>query len=250
MTLFLFALLVLGGAALYFMTPEERKRLALKARDRLLAFIQEIRAGRGALDPLHELLLQRTRWPIVAPILIAACVLVWMATLFSNEPAPLWQISWGASYAPRTTNGEWWRLVAYTFVHAGFFHLLGTVGALLSHGVSLERAVGRVTFAGVYFAAGITAGVVALWARPATTFIVGASGAVCGLYGLLVAVAVFGYLRKPRLPWSELTAKRLAVGAALFFLYNLLSDDVPRVCELAGLATGLVSGTVLVQGVV
>src|SRR3954452_46030 len=209
MGMLVFAMIVLSGVALYFMTPEERVRLALKVRDRLWALVQEIRAGRGALDPLHELLITRTKWPIVAPLLIAVCVVVWFASLFSNAPALESAVAWGASYAPRTTNGEWSRLVTYTFVHSGFLHLVGTVAALLSLGVILERLVGSIAFATVYFASALVTGVVALWTTPATTTAVGASGAVFGLYGLLLAVIVYGYLRKPRLPWSPLAWRRL-----------------------------------------
>jgi len=249
MGIFLFAVVVLAGVGLYFMTPEERKRLALLALARVRALIEEIRTGRGALDPLHELLLARQKWPIVAPLLALVCVAVWFGTLFSSAPPLETAIAWGASYAPRTTNGEWSRLVTYTFVHAGLFHTLATVGALVSLGVILERLVGSLTFAAVYLAAAIVSGVVALWTSPATTTAVGASGAIFGLYGLLVAAAVHGYVRPPRLPVSPLALKRLGAGAALFLLYNLITDDLTTVTELAGLATGLMAGTVLMRGV-
>ena len=245
MALILFALLVLVGTVLYLMNPDERKRLAEAAYEKLKDLIRQIRTGRGSLDPLHDLLVTRTKWPIVAPLLAAACVGVWLAAMFGSEPQ--WQIAWGASYAPRTTTNEWWRLVTYAFVHAGFFHLLATVAALLSLGVVLERLVGHAAFAAVYVAATIVAGVVSLWTRPALTITLGASGAIFGLYGLLIAVIVYGYLRKPRLPWSPLALKRLAAGAIPFLLYNLFSDDLPRVCELAGLGTGMLMGLSLAR---
>jgi hypothetical protein len=65
---------------------------------------------------------------------------------------------------------------------------------------------------------------------------------VFGLYGLLTAAIVYGYLRKPRLPWSMLAVKRLAAGAALFLLYNLFSDALTTACELAGFGVGLLTG--------
>ena len=148
MALILFALTVLVGTVLYLMNPDERKRLAEAAFEKSKETIRQIRSGRGSLDPLHDLLLTRMKWPIVAPLLIAATVGVWLAAMFGNEP--LWQIAWGANYAPRTTSDEWWRLVTYAFVHAGFFHLLATVAALLSLGVLLERLVGHAAFASVY----------------------------------------------------------------------------------------------------
>ena len=245
MALILFALMVLVGTILYLMNPDERKRLAEVAFEKSKDMIRQIRTGRGSLDPLHDLLLTRMKWPIVAPLLIAATVGVWLAAMFGNEP--LWQIAWGANYAPRTTSDEWWRLVTYAFVHAGFFHLVATVAALLSLGVILERLVGHAAFAAVYFASAAVAGAVSLWTRPALTVTLGASAAIFGLYGLLIAVAVYGYLRKPRLPFSMLAVKRLGAGAALFLLYNYFSDDLPWVCELAGLGTGLLMGLSLAR---
>ena len=245
MALILFALTVLVGTVLYLMNPDERKRLAEAAFEKSKETIRQIRSGRGSLDPLHDLLITRMKWPIVAPLLIAASVGVWLAAMFGSEP--LWQIAWGANYAPRTTSDEWWRLVTYAFVHAGFFHLLATVAALLSLGVLLERLVGHAAFASVYLASAAVAGAVSLWTRPALTVTLGASGAIFGLYGLLIAVVVYGYLRKPRLPWSMLAVKRLAAGAVPFLLYNYFSDDLPRVCELAGLATGMLMGLSLAR---
>jgi len=238
--------LVLVGTILYLLPPDERARLGVAVLERLKT---EIREGRAS-DPLKEMLRTRTKWPIVAPLLIVASVSVWVAGVFGPLPAPQWQIAWGASYTPRTTNGEWWRLVSYTFVHASFLHLFATVTALISLGFVLERMIGRLAFATVYLAAAIEAGAIALWTTPATKPTLGASGAVCGLYGLLIATLVYAYLRKPRLPWSLPTIKGLAVGATPFLLYNLVTDHVGAPSELAGLATGLFAGLVLARRVV
>ena len=93
---------------------------------------------------------------------------------------------WGASFGPRTTNGEWWRLVASMFVHTGTFQLLVNGAALVQLGLILERLVGHVTFAAVYFAAGLLASIVSLSDYPMGVSS-GASGAIFGLYGLLLA---------------------------------------------------------------
>jgi membrane associated rhomboid family serine protease len=242
-----FALIVLSGAALYFLKPDERRRLALTGADRLKNFVHAVRHGRGPLDALHELMIARTRWLVATPLLIAGCVLASMAAGFGDSAA---LIDMGANYTPRTTSGEWWRLIAYTFVHGGVFHLLATIAALLSLGLVVERLVGGVAFGLTYVASGIVAGVVTLWTTPATTTTAGASGAIFGLYGLLAAALVYGYLREPRLPVSGLAARRLGAGAVIFFAYNLSTDRLGTVSELFGLATGLVAGFTVARGVV
>ena len=58
--------------------------------------------------------------------------------------------------------------------------------ALVQLGLILERLVGHVTFAAVYVAAGVLASIVSLSDYP-MAISGGASGAIFGLYGLLLA---------------------------------------------------------------
>jgi len=246
----LFALAILSAAALYFMKPDERRRLLQAGVERAKEAIRSAREPHDPYDALHALMETRTPRPLASLALIAICAWVWLGSAFSSEPAPQWMIAAGASYAPRTTNGEWWRLAASTFVHAGFFHLITTTAALLSLCVVLERIVGSVVFATVFVAAGVVASTMGLWMLPATTPLFGPSAAIFGLYGLLIAVGVYGYVRQPRMPWSRLALRRLAVGAVPFLLYSLFTDYIPTVCELAGLATGMVAGLIATRGIV
>src|SRR5262249_16671345 len=39
-------------------------------------------------------------------------------------------LAWGASIGTRTTNGEWWRLLTATFLHATFMHLVINVAVI------------------------------------------------------------------------------------------------------------------------
>ena len=56
-------------------------------------------------------------------------VLVFVLMIFSpgavSDPETL--VSWGASVGPRTTNGEWWRVITSLFVHGGFWALVMTL---------------------------------------------------------------------------------------------------------------------------
>src|SRR5438105_2083421 len=106
----LFAVAVLAAAALHFMTPGERLRLARAAAARLREAIAAVRKGRPPHDALEELLLTRTPRVLVTPLLIAVCVFVWLAARPADGAV---LTAWGASYAPRTTHGEWWRLLTY-----------------------------------------------------------------------------------------------------------------------------------------
>jgi rhomboid protease GluP len=244
--LMIFVLLVLAGFAVHVMSPAERTRVlrsGLKAvfqlKDAAIKYHQE-------RDPFHDALGARTRWVLVTPALTAINVFVFLRLLFGDgslgDPATL--VGWGASVGPRTTNGEWWRLVTMAFVHAGLLQLLVNMAALVQVGLILERMVGHVTVATIYFAAALLAGVVSLSADPLAVSI-GASGAVFGLYGLLFASTIWGLFPRSEMTIPLLTLKRLGPVAGVFVLYNVVNGGLESGGELAGLGVGFVGGLAL-----
>ena len=247
----IFAIIFLAGAAAYFMTPEERRRLTRPVIRLVAAMLGALRPHTTAGDAFEEFLRARTKWAIVTPVLIAANILVFLRIALEPGTSADTQtlINWGANYAPRTTNGEWGRSIASIFVHSSVLHLAATVAGLATLGGVLERVVGRLAFAAVFLASGIVASLISLWTSPTVAVTFGASGALLGVYGLLVATVVCGYLRSPRMPVSLHVLKRVAAGAVICVSYMLLTDHLPTSAELAALTTGLVAGLIVVPGV-
>lgn len=247
----LLTLAILAGAALYLMTPEERRAL------RRAALAGAIRTARAATlgpppgEPFDDFLVARTRWTAVTPCLIALNTLVFVLMLFGDRELgdPQALVDWGANIALRTTNGEWWRLVASAFVHAGLLHLLATMAALVPLGFILERAIGPLAFASAYLAAATAASLVSLWTTPAMSVSAGASGAIFGLYGLLLSAIASWVIGGRPVPIPPLTRRRVGAAAGVFLLYNLLADDLGTTSELAGMATGFACGLVTARGV-
>ena len=247
-----FAVLVLAGAALYFMSPAERLRLLGQARTLAQGGLRELTHASPSEVVFNEFLRERARWPIVTPVLLLANVGVFVAMVAGpgalSDPQTL--IGWGANQLPRTTGGEWWRLASCAFVHAGPLHLLTTLAAMLPLGLILERAIGRIAFVAVYLTAAIVTSVVSLWTTPLTGVTLGASGAVAGIYGLAIATIVYGCMRQPRIPVPLIVLKRVAAGALVWVPYTLATSHFGTPGELAGLATGLVAGLVVAGPVV
>jgi len=95
---------------------------------------------------------------------------------------------WGANFRHLTVEQhEWWRLLTSMFLHNGFFHLLPNMGALYFCGIFLEPLIGKIKYLVVYLVTGVVAGCVSLWWHEATISI-GASGAIFGLFGVLIAL--------------------------------------------------------------
>ncbi len=246
----LLATIVLAGAALYFMKPDERRRLAEEALTRLAHLVRAVREGREPYDELDAQLLARARRIFVTPVIVITWIGVWLMMRISATASPETLVAWGANYAPRTTHGEWSRLFTYALVHDGLFQLAAAVVAIVAIGMVLERLVGGITFAAVFVASAVVAGVVTLWIEPATAITSGGSAAVFGIIGLLVAALVYGYARAPRLPLSGLAARRVGAGIGIFLLVALATDALPMVSKLAGLGVGLTVGLIVARGVV
>ncbi len=238
---FLVLLIVVAGVALSAMSAEERARLGRT----VLAAIREARdvvaERRRQPEPFRDALRARTRWAIVTPALVALNMTIFVRMLFDSgalsDPGTL--VVWGGSIGPRTTNGEWWRLVTSLFVHTGFLHLAANMLGLLQLGLLLERLVGRVALAAVYVSAGVFASLVRLSASPVDVS-VGASGAIFGMYGLLLASAIWSLFHRSTVTIPLRTARRLIPAAAVFLLYNGLQSRPDHVGFLVGFACGLV----------
>jgi rhomboid protease GluP len=152
-------------------------------------------------------------------------------------------IGWGAVFGPRTTNGEWWRLITALFLHVGVLQLLVTVVVLVGVGIAVERLVGPVAVAVVYLAAGVISSLARMSASQVAV-ITGSSGSVWGLYGILLVWLVWGLLTASSLKLPLAKLKWIASGAVLFVIYTAATTAIDRSVVLA-LATGVVSGLVL-----
>jgi len=157
-------------------------------------------------EPFFTGLRARTRLAPVTPafvlVNVGMFVIVFVASVVQGHNA---LIEWGASIGPRTTNGEWWRLVTSLFVHAGPLHLLACLVGFFPLAFVMERLFGSVALAVVYVASGVFAGLSAISAYPLDVS-VGAAGAICGLYGLAAATWMWRLLQRPRVtvPWGVL----------------------------------------------
>lgn len=243
----LFPLAVFALVAVYFMTPAERQRVLQWILARLRLAQNGAHHLRTTLrEPLHAALCQRTPWALVTPALVAVNVAVFGAMVMGVAPIgdPDTLVEYGGNFAPRTTNGEWGRLITAIFVHRSVFDLVVNVAALVSVGVLLERLVGPLTFLAVYIGAGALAGLTNL-SLSLTTVSVGASPAIFGLYGLLLTSWAYGVVQQATTTVRLAEIARLTPPAVVFLAYTLLADRTDAAAESTGLVTGFIAGLVL-----
>jgi membrane associated rhomboid family serine protease len=87
---------------------------------------------------------------------------------------------------PAVADGEYWRLWTVTLLHGDLLHLLFNMYALWLCGPIVERWFGRVRFIGFYLACA-AGGSAASFVFGGDVPAVGASGAIFGLFGILLA---------------------------------------------------------------
>lgn len=239
-------LLVVLSVVFYMMTPGERRTSLRAALATILRLKEAATRPRPDLEPFRDALRARTPWALVTPALVVLNVTIFVCLLSGagalNAPATL--ISWGANFGPRTTNGEWWRLATTMFLHTGMLHLVVNIAGFIQVGLMLERLVGRIALATVYFLSGVLAGLVSLSAHPVAVS-VGASGAIFGIYGLLLASLLSGRLHRSALTIPLRALWRLAPAAMVFVVYTAATGRLEREAAIDALAAGLVWGLVL-----
>jgi membrane associated rhomboid family serine protease len=248
------AILILASAllALYLrsLNPEERVEFLRNSRNKAQAAVRNAREEVTRVPPECETFVQelraRTPFVVVTPTILALNIAIFICMCFGtgvlSDPATL--IAWGGSVGPRTTNGEWWRLVTSLFVHTGVLRLLANVFGLVSVGFMLERLVGPVAFAVTYVAAGVMAGIAELSAHQIAVNS-GASGAIFGVYGLLAASAMWGFYRRSPTTIPLPALKGLVPGAFVFLTVDVLTHGLHSDGRLVGMAAGFVAGAIL-----
>ncbi len=120
----------------------------------------------------------------VSTIILAATVVVSLVVLFTAEGPDLLQVLWLDKVA--VADGEYWRLWTVTLVHADLLHLFFNMYALYLAGPIVERWYGSLWFVVLYLACA-AAGSVASFVFGGDVPAVGASGAIFGLFGVLLA---------------------------------------------------------------
>lgn len=131
--------------------------------------------------------------PPVTTFLIAANVVVYLAQMAVPSlalPFALWPL--GAAAASGGQVGfQPWQLVSYAFLHGGLVHLAFNMLALYMFGSALEQVVGPRRYLTFYLVSVLAAGITQLLVTAASGTIYPTVGASGGVFGILLAYAVY-----------------------------------------------------------
>ena len=152
-------------------------------------------------------------------------------------------VRWGANFGPLTVSGQWWRLLTCVFIHGGLLHIAFNMWCLWDLGRLAESVYGHWTFAAVYLISGLSASLASVVWNP-VILSVGASGAIFGIAGALIASFYLGEFSLPRAAMTGmLRSVVLFVGYNLFFGAVIARTD--NAAHIGGLVMGLLLGALI-----
>lgn len=174
-------------------------------------------------------------------------------------------ISWGANVPALTLTGQAWRLLTSMFIHVGVLHLVMNTYLLVVLGGFAERTLGHLRFALVYLVSGLFGGLasafwnannkvsqtIAVGAGQTITFerlepavSAGASGALMGIAGAVLAHLMVAHARKEQhvdISMRGPLAQTIAINLGLGFMIPV----VDNACHVGGLLAGALLGATL-----
>lgn len=181
---------------------------------------------------------------------VAVFVAMTLAAGFTILGSPEWQalsLRLGANYGPYTIGGQWWRLLACVFIHGGLVHIAFNMWCLWDLGRLAESVYGHWTFAVVYLIAGLGASLVSVfWHFPIPVPSVGASGAIFGIAGALIASFYLGEFSLPRAAISG-TLRTLLVFAGYNLFFGAVMASTDNAAHIGGLLIGLLLGALIAK---
>ncbi len=136
----------------------------------------------------------------------------------------------------KATN-EWYRIFTVALVHAGLLHLGFNMYALMVLGNPIEAAFGKGKFLLVFFISLVTGSLTSAYFASASSYSVGASGAIFGLFGALVIVG--------KRIGADVRSIYVIIG--INFVIGFVLGGIDWKAHLGGLVGGLVSATFILR---
>ncbi len=178
------------------------------------------------------------RQPFVSISLVVINVIVYLLCLIFEEmyqygACGIWEVFQDKEYG---------RILWSMFLHADAEHIFSNMILVAFLGSMLEREIGHLTYGIIYFISGIGGNLVSLLynlMRNDYTVSIGASGAVFGLDGLLIAMVLFLGERM-----RDFSVERVVVVVLLSLYSGFTHSGIDNAAHLGGLLVGFLSGIV------
>ena len=183
---------------------------------------------------------RRQELPIVSGILVAANVIVYLICTFTGNL--LYNVG-ELDAAAVLLRGEYGRIIYSMFLHAGIDHLFNNMVILFFLGAMIEKVTGHIQLLLIYLLSGIGANICSLLYKVMTMdsmVSVGASGAIFGLDGVLLA-----WILLDRQAMPDVTPRRVLLMIVLSLYSGFTAHNIDNAAHVGGLLTGFAAGALL-----
>lgn len=183
---------------------------------------------------------RRQELPIVSGILVAANVIVYLICTFTGNL--LYNIG-EPDAAAVLLRREYGRIIYSMFLHAGIDHLFNNMVILFFLGAMIEKVTGHIQLLLIYLLSGIGANICSLLYKVMTMdsmVSVGASGAIFGLDGVLLA-----WILLDRQAMPDVTPRRVLLMIVLSLYSGFTAHNIDNAAHVGGLLTGFAAGALL-----
>jgi rhomboid protease GluP len=178
--------------------------------------------------------------PVTSGLLVIIAIVYGYEVMTGAYTSEAGMIRLGAIIPGLLQRGEYWRLVAAMFLHAGWLHWFVNSWALYQLGTLYETLFGSTRFALVYFVSGIIASMASSIHMQQGAG-VGASGAIFGILGAFI----FSIRRSPQYrnqPWTKSLISQLVFWMVVNIAIGFSFPMIDNTAHIAGLITGLLLG--------
>jgi rhomboid protease GluP len=176
---------------------------------------------------------------------VAVFVVMTLTGISPVEPTIPQLLKWGANFGPLSLGTQPWRMLASNYVHIGIIHIALNMWCLWNLGFLAERVFDPWTYVLTYTVCGLAGSLSSLWWHPLTVG-AGASGAIFGLAGALIAALYLGHL-----PISKQAIQGTLKSLLIFAGYNLFFGaairGIDNSAHIGGFVAGLILGAVLAK---
>lgn len=178
--------------------------------------------------------------PIVSATLVIINVIVFIICTFTGDLL----YNMGELGVQNTLlEGEYGRIIWALFLHSDLNHIFNNMLILFFMGAMIEKEVGHIRYLICYLLSGIGGNVISLFCRFLTfnpVCSIGASTAVFGLDGVLLALVLFAGRRM-----QNVTAGRVVLMIAYSLYSGFTGANVDNAAHVGGVLTGFLLGILM-----
>lgn len=178
--------------------------------------------------------------PIVSTALVSINVFVYVICHFTGER--LYEVGRLDAFSV-LVNREYGRILWAIFLHSGVSHLFNNMLILFFLGSMIEKEVGHIKYAVLYFLSGIGGNLLSLFVKVVNGDIsasLGASGAIFGLDGVLLAMVLFSGRKM-----ENVTPARVVLMIVYSLYSGFTGHNIDNAAHVGGLLTGFAAAAAM-----